>query len=46
MDSTNDSTLGQSVNNAPNVTDAPMHQRKWTRENFGKPANKYKDFYM
>ena len=43
---TNDSTLGQSVNNAPDAPDALMHQRKSTRENFGKPANKYNDFYM
>ena len=40
---TNDSTLEQSVNNAP---DAPTHQRKSARENFGKPSNKYNDFYM
>ena len=40
---TNDSTLEQTVNNAP---DAPMHQRKSARENFGKPSNKYNAFYM
>ena len=43
---TNDSTLEQSVNNAPDAPDTPTHQRKSTRENFGKPANKYNDFYM
>ena len=37
---TNDSTLEQTVNNAP------THQRKSARENFGKPSNKYNDFYM
>ena len=41
---TNDSTLGQCVNNAPNAPDTPTHQRKSTRDNFGKPANKYNDF--
>ena len=43
---TNDSTLEQSVNNAPDAPDAPMHQRESARENFGKPSNKYNDFYM
>ena len=43
---TNDSILEQSVQNAPNVPDAPMHQCKSARENFGKPANKYNDHYM
>ena len=40
---TNDSTLEQTVNNAP---DTPTHQRKSVRENLGKPSNRYNDFYM
>ena len=43
---TNDSTLGQCVNNAPDAPNAPMHQKKSTRENLGKPSNRYNDFYM
>ena len=45
----NDSTLEQFVNNAPDAPEAPnapTHQRKSARENFGKPSNKYNDFYM
>ena len=43
---TNDSTLEQTVNNAPDAPNAPTHQRKSAGENFGKPSNKYNDFYM
>ena len=43
---TNDSTLEQLVNNAPDAPNAPTHQRKSARENFGKLSNKYNDFYM
>ena len=39
---TNDSTL----ENAPDAPNVPVHQCKSTRENFGKPANKYSDFYL
>ena len=39
---TNDTTPGQNACDAPN---APVHQHKSSRENFGKPANKYSDFY-
>ena len=42
----NDSTLEQSVDNASDAPNAPTHQRKSARENFGKPSNKYNDFYM
>ena len=37
---TSDSTLEQTVNNTLDAPDAPMHQRKSARENFGKPSNK------
>ena len=43
---TNDSTLEQTVNKAPDAPNAPTHQRKSARENFGKLSNKYNDFYM
>ena len=43
---TNDSTLEQTANNAPDAPNAPMHQRKSARENFGKPSNKFNDFYL
>ena len=42
----NDSILEHSVNIALTAPTAPVHQRKSTRENLGKPSDKYSDFYM
>ena len=46
VETINDSILEHSVNNAPTAPTAPVHQRKSTRENLGKPSDKYSDFYM
>ena len=43
---TDDPTLEQTVNNALDAPNTPIHQRKSTRENLGKPSNRYNDFYM
>ena len=31
---------------APDAPNTPVYQLKSTRTNFGKPANKYSDFYL
>ena len=41
-----DSTLEQTVNNAPIAPTALVYQRKSTRENLAKPSNRYNEFYM
>ena len=42
---TNGTTL-ENAPDAPNAQNAAVHQCKSTRENFGKPAKKYSDFYL
>ena len=39
-------TNGTTLENAPDAPNTPVHQCKSTRENFGKPAKKYSDFYL